>query len=188
VLFATGYLTGRRTDDDYELVIPNNEIRSLFVNQIKEWFRETSVNDTGMIEKFCEGFQNGETEIIEQLMKKYLRNSISIRDTAVRSDRKENFYHGMLLGLLEYRQDWLTKSNVESGEGYSDILIETSDDVGVVIEIKYAQDGNMEKACRTALEQIENKQYDAVLKDDGMNTIIKYGIAFYKKNCMVVKL
>jgi hypothetical protein len=188
VLFATGYLTGRRAGDDYELVIPNNEIRSLFVTQIKEWFRETSVNDVAMIEKFCEAFQNGEVETIEQLMKKYLRNSISIRDMAVRSDRKENFYHGMLLGLLEYRQDWLTKSNMESGEGYSDILIETSNDVGVVIEIKYANDGDLEKACKIALEQIENKHYDAVLKDDGMDTIIKYGIAFYRKNCKVMRV
>jgi hypothetical protein len=158
----------------------------LFVTQIQEWFNETATNDTTTIENFCKAFFDGKPEAIEQMMKKYLWSSISIRDTAVRNDMKENFYHGMLLGLLEYRQDWITMSNVESGEGYSDILIETPDGVGVVIEIKYAQDGDLEKACQVALEQIESKHYDAVLKDDGMSTIIKYGIAFYKKNCKVV--
>ncbi len=188
VLFATGYLTYRNIDEKgYELVIPNNEIRSLFVTQIQEWFNETATNDTSTIEKFCNAFFDGEAKVIEQMMKKYLWKTISIRDTAVRNEYKENFYHGMLLGLLEYRLDWLTRSNAESGEGYSDITIETSDGVGVVIEIKYADDGNLEKACQAALKQIEDKQYDAILKDDGMSEIIKYGFAFHKKNCKVFK-
>jgi hypothetical protein len=188
VLFTTGYLTshGMTEDGSSKLAIPNKEIRSLFITQIQEWFKANSRNDTSTIEKFCKAFFDGEAELIEQMMKKYLWNTISIRDTAVRNDMKENFYHGMLLGLLEYRQDWITKSNMESGEGYSDILIETPDFVGAVIEIKYAQDGDLEKACQVALEQIDNKHYDAVLKDDGMNEIIKYGIAFYKKNCKVM--
>jgi hypothetical protein len=124
--------------------------------------------------------------LIEEMLDDYLWNSISIRDTAVRKDRKENFYHGMLLGLLEYKQNWKIKSNVESGEGYSDILIETQNRIGVVIEIKYAEDSNLEKWCTQALAQIEKNHYDAVLKDDGMKKIIKYGIAFYKKSCKVV--
>jgi hypothetical protein len=187
VLFSTGYLTQKRVcDDGYELVIPNREIRNLFVTQIQAWFKETSTNDVATIEKFCQAFQNEEPETIEQLMKKYLRTTISIRDTAVRNNIKENFYHGMMLGLLEYRQDWDTMSNVESGDGYSDILIETQEDKGIVIEIKYAQDGDLEKACNTALEQIEDKKYDTVLYDDGMEKIIKYGIAFYKKQCKVM--
>jgi hypothetical protein len=189
VLFTTGYLTshGMTEDGSLKLAIPNKEIRSLFVTQIQEWFNKTATNDTTTIEKFCEAFPMGDSEVIEQMLSDYLWNTISIRDTAVRNDMKENFYHGMLLGLLEYRQDWITKSNVESGEGYSDILIETPQRVGAVIEVKYAQDGDLEKACRVALEQIEDKKYDAVLKDDGMKEIIKYGIAFYKKNCKVVK-
>jgi hypothetical protein len=189
VLFTTGYLTsyGMTEDSSLKLAIPNKEIRSLFITQIQEWFNKTATNDTTTIEKFCKAFIDGESEVIQQMMKKYIWNTISIRDTAVRNDMKENFYHGMLLGLLEYRQDWITKSNMESGEGYSDILIETPDFVGAVIEIKYAQDGDLEKACQAALNQIDNKHYDAVLTDDGMNEIIKYGIAFYKKNCKVVR-
>jgi hypothetical protein len=189
VLFATGYLTGRKSGDkEYELVIPNNEIRNLYITQIQEWFNEIATNDTSTIEKFCSAFPVGESEVIEQMLSDYLWSCISIRDTAVKTNYKENFYHGMLLGLLEYRQDWITKSNVESGEGYSDILIETPKRIGVVIEIKYAQDGDLEKACKTALEQIENKHYDAVLKYDGMTTIIKYGIAFCRKNCKVMRV
>jgi hypothetical protein len=189
VLFTTGYLTshGITEDGSFKLAIPNKEIRNLFITQIQEWFNKTATNDTATIERFCGAFPMGESEVIEQIMSDYLWNSISIRDTAVKNDIKENFYHGMLLGLLEYRQDWNTMSNAESGTGYSDILIETPKRIGVVIEIKYAHDGNLEKACQIALEQIENKQYDAVLKDDGMKEIIKYGIAFYKKNCKVVK-
>ena len=116
----------------------------------------------------------------------YLWSAISIRDTAVRHEQKENFYHGMLLGLLQYEDEWLIKSNAESGEGYSDILIETRERVGVVIEVKYAQDGDLEKGCREALEQIEAKDYTARLEEDGMKQIIRYGIAFYKKRCKVV--
>lgn len=123
---------------------------------------------------------------IQELLDKYLRKSISIRDTAVRTKRKENFYHGMLLGLLQYESDWDIVLNEESGEGYGDILIWTEHRVGIVIEMKYAEDGNLEKSCADALKQIEEKKYDAALKKDGMQKIIKYGIAFYKKNCQVV--
>ncbi len=118
---------------------------------------------------------------IQELLDKYLRKSISIRDTAVRTKRKENFYHGMLLGLLQYESNWDIASNVESGDGYSDILLWTERSVGVVIEIKYAEDGDLEKSCQDALKQIEEKKYDVVLRKDGMRKIIKYGIAFYKK-------
>jgi hypothetical protein len=189
VLFTTGYLTshGMKEDGRLELVIPNKEIRSLFVNQIQEWFKETATSDTEQIEKFCNAFADGDAEVIEELLSDYLWSCISIRDTAVRNERKENFYHGMLLGLLRYKVKWGIKSNMESGNGYSDILLKTPKRLGIVIEIKYAQDGDLEKACQAALEQIENKQYDAALKDDGIREIIKYGIAFYKKNCKVVK-
>jgi uncharacterized protein YecA (UPF0149 family) len=190
VLFTTGYLTSRGMTEDgsLHLVIPNREIRSLFITQIQEWFKETTTSDTSTIEKFCNSFIGGNPEEIEDLLSDYLWSCISIRDTAVRNEMKENFYHGMLLGLLRYKTDWDIKSNIESGIGYCDILLRPSKKVGIVIEIKYAQDGNLEKACQVALEQIENKQYDAILKDDGIKEIIKYGIAFYKKNCKVVKM
>jgi hypothetical protein len=188
VLFTTGYLTqkGQRDEERYELVIPNREIRNLFVTQIKEWFKETSTGNTAQIEKFCAAFPAGESDVIEEMLDDYLWNSISIRDTAVREPMKENFYHGLLLGLLEYKQNWKVKSNAESGEGYSDILIETQERTGVVVEIKYAQDGNLDRGCAKALEQMDSKQYDALLRDDGMKKIVRYGIAFYKKSCKVI--
>jgi uncharacterized protein YecA (UPF0149 family) len=189
VLFTTGYLTSRRMMEDgsLELVIPNKEIRSLFITQIQEWFKRTATSDTEQIERFCNAFPKGNAEEIEDLLSDYLWSCISIRDTAVRNEMKENFYHGMLLGLLRYKVKWGIKSNAESGNGYSDILLKTPQRVGIVIEIKYAQDGDLEKACQVALAQIENKQYDSILKDDGIKEIIKYGIAIYKKNCKVVK-
>jgi hypothetical protein len=118
-------------------------------------------------------------------MNTYLWNSISIRDTAVRSNYKENFYHGMLLGILQYESSWLVKSNLESGEGYGDILIETPESIGVIVELKYAKDNNLKVHAEEALAQIEGKQYEARLYDDGMEKIVRIGIAFYKKKCKV---
>ncbi len=189
VLFTTGYLTQNGRPDladgveRYSLRIPNREIRSLFISQIREWFNETARADVQKLERFCQAFLDGDAALIEEMMNAYLWNSISIRDIAVSTDRKENFYHGMLLGLLQYETEWGIKSNAESGEGYSDILIQTPQRIGVVIETKYAQDGNLEKGCAAALEQIERKRYDAALIKDGMKKIVKYGIAFCKKNC-----
>lgn len=187
VLFTTGYLThrGRAEGNRYELVIPNREIRELFISQIREWFRETTRADVPRIEKFCAAFPGADPALIEDMLNDYLWSTISIRDTAVRKDMKENFYHGMLLGLLQYQDSWLIKSNAESGEGFGDILIETSERTGVVIEIKYAQDNDLDKWCEKALEQIERNHYEARLIEDGMKNIVKYGIAFYRKRCRV---
>ena len=187
VLFSTGYLTqrGRGEGKRYRLAIPNREIEELFTSQIRQWFKETTRSDKGRLEQFCRSFLDGDAEAAEQMLKEYLWNSISVRDTAVRSDRKENFYHGMLLGLLQYETSWETASNEESGEGYCDISIRTPDRVGIVIEIKYVPDGNLEKGCFAAIRQIEEKRYDDALLRDGMEKIINYGIAFYKKNCKV---
>lgn len=189
VLFTTGYLThqGRTEDDKYRLVIPNKEIRNLFIKKIREWFSDTSRRDGKTLEEFCNAFVNKDTSKIEQLFGDYLWNTISIRDTAAAKVRKENFYHGILLGLLGYKASWLIKSNAESGTGYSDILVEVPDNrTGIVIELKYAEDGDMDAACSKALEQIEEKEYVAKLKQDGMRNFIKYGIACFKKDCKVV--
>lgn len=188
VLFTTGYLTqhGRSEGTRYKLAIPNKEIRELFVSQIKLWFKETTRADAPRIEKFCVAFPNGDVALIEEMLNDYLWSTISIRDTFARKDMKENFYHGMLLGLLQYEDNWFIKSNVESGEGFSDILIETQNRTGIVIEVKYAKDDNLEKWCEEALEQIERNKYAARLMEDGMKLIIKYGIAFHKKHCKVV--
>ena len=186
VLFTTGYLTQRGQEGKkYRLAIPNNEIRELFISQIREWFRDVSRKDGETLNQFCEAFPEQNPEKIEEIFSDYLWNTISIRDTA--SSKKENFYHGILLGLLGYKSNWLVKSNAESGLGYSDILVEVPKNrTGIVIELKYAEDGNMDAACEKALQQIEDRDYAAKLKDDGMRNIIKYGIACYKKNCKVV--
>ena len=186
VLFTTGYLTQQGQEGKkYRLTIPNNEIRELFISQIREWFRDVSRKDGETLDQFCEAFPEQNPEKIEEIFSDYLWNTISIRDTA--SSKKENFYHGILLGLLGYKSNWLVKSNAESGFGYSDILVEVPKNrTGIVIELKYAEDGNMDAACEKALQQIEDRDYAAKLKDDGMRNIIKYGIACYKKNCKVM--
>ena len=189
VLFTTGYLThnGRTESGKYRLVIPNREIRNLFIKKIREWFADVTRNDGKVLEELCSAFVNKDVDKIEQIFGDYLWNTISIRDTAVAKERKENFYHGILLGLLGYRSNWLIWSNAESGIGYSDILIEVpTNRTGIVIEVKYADDGDLNAACEEALEQIEKKDYVAKLKQDGMKNFIRYGIACFKKMCKVV--
>lgn len=190
VLFTTGYLTKRERVDSrkYELMIPNREIRELFILQIQEWFADTAAADTNKLDELCRAFPEGNAEVIEKLFNDYLWNTISIRDTASAKEWKENFYHGILLGLLGHMGNWLVKSNEESGEGYSDILIEVPESrTGIVIEMKYAEEGRLEYACRAALQQIEDRKYAARLISDGMTSIVKYGIACYKKHCRVLK-
>ena len=189
VLFTTGYLThtGRTEAGKYRLVIPNREVRNLFVKKIREWFLDVSRNDGKTLEELCNAFVNKDTEKIEQIFGDYLWNTISIRDTAVAKEKKENFYHGILLGLLGYKSSWLIKSNAESGIGYSDILVEVpTNRTGIVIELKYAENGDMDAACEDALRQIEEKNYVAKLKQDGMRNFIRYGIACFKKDCRVI--
>ena len=190
VLYATGYLTGKHAEqedaDIFLLWIPNGEIQKLFYELVEDWFREVTRSDTARISRFCAAFPAGDTDTIQEMLGDYLWDSISVRDTAVRRNRKENFYHGMLLGLLQSQDSWLVKSNAETGEGYSDISIQTPERVGIVIELKYADDGNLEKACREALKQMEEKKYAQGLKRRSMKKIIRYGIAFYEKECMVV--
>lgn len=188
VLFTTGYLTQRGRVDGrcYRLAIPNREIRELFITQIREWFKDSVGRDKTTLDDFAAAMLRGDESQVEKIFGDYLWNTISIRDTAVSKERKENFYHGILLGLFGFMDNWIVKSNVESGIGYSDILIEAFDcRVGIVIEVKYAEDGNLDAACKKALEQIEEKSYEARLQEDGMRTILKYGIACYKKDCRV---
>ena len=187
VLYSTGYLTCSRRlpGKRMELALPNREVRELFNELVKDWFEETTQADSARINRFCAAFPAGDTDTIQEMLGDYLWDSISVRDTAVRRNRKENFYHGMLLGLLRSQDSWLVKSNAETGEGYSDISIQTPERVGIVIELKYADDGNLERACAQALGQIEEKKYDEGLKRRSMKKIIRYGIAFCEKECMV---
>lgn len=188
VLFTTGYLTQREKIDatTYRLAIPNLEVRQIFTEQVREWFQEEVRRDTPTLDAFCAAFMCGDAQGIERQLGAYLRRTISIRDTGGRRGQKENFYHGVLLGLLRHREDWLLYSNMESGEGYSDILVEDPEaGIGIVIELKYREDGKLEEGCREALEQIDSLRYKDRLEEDGIETIIKYGIAFCKKRCRV---
>ena len=191
VLFTTGYLTqrGRSEGNIFRLAIPNREIRNIFTTQIMQLFRENVKKDGELLNRFCEAIENGNTESAEKCFGEYLRKTISIRDTSVRKEMKENFYHGVLLGILGIKENWIVRSNRESGEGYSDILIETDDTaMGIVIEMKYAEDGNLQKAAEKALKQIESKQYEEALYDEGIEQILRYGIACYKKRCKILSV
>lgn len=190
VLYSTGYLTGKHVDqaeaDLFRLWIPNGEICKLFSDLVQDWFREATYSDSARINRFCAAFPAGDAATIQDMLHDYLWESISVRDTAARKNMKENFYHGMVLGLLRSQGNWLVKSNIETGEGYSDICICTKERTGIVIELKYAADGNLEAACREALNQIEDKKYAEGLKRRNMKKIMKYGIAFCRKECKVV--
>ena len=182
VLFATGYLTykGRLPGRQFKLVIPNKEIKELFVLLVKEWFQETTRTDMSRIERFVQAFLKGDAALIEEMLHDYLWDSISVRDTAVRQNLKENFYHGLVLGLLRSQGEWLIQSNEE-------FSICTPEQTGIVIELKYAADGNLEKSCREALKQIEKRKYAVGLQRKGMKNVIKYGMAFWEKECMVLR-
>ena len=190
VLYSAGYLTGKHVNqadaDIFRLWIPNGEIRKLFSDLVQDWFREVTRSDSERINRFCAAFPAGDVVTIQDMLHDYLWDSISVRDTAVRATRKENFYHGMVLGLLRSQGNWLVKSNAETGEGYSDISIQTPDRIGIVIELKYADDGNLEAACAEALKQIEIKKYAEGLRRRSLKKILKYGLAFCEKECMAV--
>lgn len=190
VLFTTGYLTktGRAINGVYKLVIPNREVREVFILQIQEWFRERMADDEKPMREFCRAFLKGEPERIEKRLNIILNRMISVLDAKAPDDKKENFYHGLLLGLLRSEMNWLILSNAESGDGFSDILIEPEDpDAGIVIEVKYASSvAGLEKACEEALRQIREKRYDERLRNDGRTDVLTYGIAFCRKRCKVV--
>lgn len=207
VLFATGYLTsvGRTENGYYKLVIPNKEVRGIYERKISSWFKVRITSDTSRWQKFCKAIKNGEPSEVQNLFNQFMSDSISIRDTCVKKDMKENlpagkantrsskrqnssacFYHGMLLGLLQAEGTWIVKSNAESGIGYTDIRLEIPQEkIGCVIEVKYAEDGKFDAACIRAMRQIDDAGYIETLRRDGMRTIHKYGIACYKKNCKV---
>ena len=188
LLLATGYLTQRGTFDgrSYQLAIPNMEIRSLFRDQILSLFKEDVKKDGERLSAFCEALKTGNAPEAERLFTDYLKQTIRIRDTFVRRPTKENFFHGILLGILGFKDGWFVKSNRESDEGYSDILVKIEDEeIGLLIEVKYAQRGELDSACKKALQQIREKGYAAELREDGCHTIYQYGIACFRKQCRI---
>lgn len=190
LLFTTGYLTqrGRGEGHGFRLAIPNLEVREIFTTQIMELFKENVKKDGELLKEFCQALRDGDAQAVEKRFADYLRKTISIRDTFMKKDMKENFYHDILLGILGVKAQWSVSSNKEAGEGYGDILIEIEEDapMGIVLELKYAQDGNLEAACKEALEQVERRQYGDFFYDEGIDKVLKYGIACYKKRCRVM--
>lgn len=189
VLFMTGYLTqrGRADGNLYNLVIPNREIRNIFTEQIMKMFQEQAEQDGETLGRFCDALEQGNAEEVERCFTGYMRKTVSIRDTFVRKATKENFYHGMLIGLLGFKEGWTVMSNREAGDGFSDIQILIDDaETGIVIEVKYAQDGDLEAECQKALTQMRALHYEEGMRNAGIRKILKYGIACWKKTCKVV--
>ena len=152
-----------------------------------EYFKENVQKDGEALEGFCRALENGDVKEVERRLQAYLKETISIRDTFVKKSMKESIYHGILLGLLGFKSSWDVYSNREAGDGYSDILVEIArESIGIVIELKYSEGGSLVAACEEALKQIEERHYEEQLYDDGMDVILKYGIAFYKKRCRVL--
>ena len=189
VLFMTGYLTqrGRADGNLYNLVIPNREIRNIFTEQIMKMFQEQAEQDGETLGRFCDALEQGNAEEVERCFTGYMRKTVSIRDTFVRKATKENFYHGMLIGLLGFKEGWTGMSNREAGDGFSDIQILIDDaETGIVIEVKYAQNGDLEAECQKALMQMRALHYEDGMRNAGMQKVFKYGIACWKKTCKVV--
>ena len=196
VLFTTGYLTKigevKVPDSEsyaYKLVIPNKEVREVFILQIQEWFKAVVANDDDTMKLLSKAILDKDEKQITRQLNIVMSRMISILDTKAPDAMKENFYHGLLLGLLRgSNPDWLIKSNRESGDGFSDILIMPEDpDAGIVIEVKYAKEmKELDAACEAAITQIKDKRYDEALRDEDRCDILAYGIAFCRKRCRVV--
>ena len=196
VLFTTGYLTKvgevKLADSEsyaYKLIIPNKEVREVFVMQIQEWFKAVVANDNDTMKLLSKAILDKDETILARQLNIVMGRMISILDTKAPDDMKENFYHGLLLGLLRgSNPEWLIRSNRESGDGFSDILIKPENpDLGIVIEVKYAKEfKKLDAACDAAMAQIKEKRYDETLRDEGRCDILAYGIAFCRKRCRVV--
>lgn len=189
LLYTTGYLTQRGEADGKTrpLVIPNREIQDTFVTQVKGWMQDKVREDGDRLNTFCDAFRKADGETVQRIFEEYLNETVSIRDTAVRKDLKENFYHGFLLGLLRFKKEWKVLSNRESGKGYADIAVEIfSEKTCIIIEVKYADHGNLDRACEEAMRQIAEKGYAGNLLSDRIEKVIKCGISFYMKRCKAV--
>jgi len=190
VLFTTGYLTqtGMTEQGAYKLVIPNREIREVYKLQIQEWFKDTVLSNTEQLTEFWKAVESGNTEAVEKYLNRILNSSISVFDTKARNEEKESSYHTLLVGLLAGNSDWLVKPNVEAGEGFADIIVETENpDAGIIIELKCSKEvSGLDRACENAVEQIRDRRYEEYLRNDERHDILFYGMAFCRKRCRVI--
>lgn len=185
----TGYITKRGKPDGnlYNLAVPNREVRNILINRIMTRFKESTKKDGEEVRKFCDALYDGKSEEVEQLFREYMKKTISVRDTFVQKPLKENFYHGILLGILSFKGGWTVRSNRESGNGFSDIMIQIDDsDTGIIIEVKYDENDDLEAECIKAIRQIDDTGYTDALKQEGIHRILKYGIACRRKDCRVL--
>ncbi len=189
VLFMTGYLTQRGESDGkkYQLAIPNREIREIFTDQITDMFQKVVRANTSRLTEFGEAIKSGDAAKVEKLFTSYLYDSITVRDSSVQNDKKEILYHGEMIGILVNIEGWDSKTNADAGDGYSDVMVKIEDeDIGIIIEFKYARNARFDAECKDAMAQIERMNYTSELKHEGFHTIYKYGIACFKKRCKVV--
>ena len=184
LLYMTGYLTvtKRPSGGWYELRIPNHEVRQIFMRQVLAWFRDKARAETQQLADLYAAFECGDAETITRYLNRQLITTVSFYDA------HESFYHGFLLALLGACADWQVSSNAETGRGRSDIIAEREDGSrGFVVEVKQVRDPRkLDEACESAMRQIEEKDYTAVLRRFGVAEIWMYGIAFCDKRCRVV--
>ena len=188
-LFMAGYLThkGRVDTKRFRLAVPNREIRNIITEQVLALFKQNVEKDGQLLNDFCTALSDGHTNEVERLFSEYMKKTISVRDTFARKELKENFYHGLLLGILGFKAGWSVMSNRESGNGFSDIMIMIDDaEIGIVIEVKYAESHDLEAVCKDALKQMIDKRYTEYFEQQGIQKILKYGIACRVKECKVM--
>ena len=189
VLYTTGYLTQAKRSDDGRigLTVPNLEVRMIFAEQILSLFRENIRKDGDRMLRLCSALQEGNVDAIETGLNAYLKQTISVRDSAVRTALKENFYHGLLVGILGVMDSWMVESNREAGDGYCDIRVrDIRGGFAMIIEVKYADGESLDTACKNALKQIDEKHYEDGLDQEEYNRVLKYGIAFHLKKSKVM--
>ena len=188
-LFMAGYLThkGRVDTKRFRLAVPNREIRNIITEQVLALFKQDVEKDGQLLNDFCTALSDGHTDEVERLFSEYMKKTISVRDTFARKELRENFYHGLLLGILGFKAGWSVMSNRESGNGFSDIMIMIDDaEIGIVIEVKYAESHDLEAVCKDALKQMIDKRYAEYFEQQGIKKILKYGIACRVKECKVM--
>ena len=183
-LFFTGYLKKIRERQEgetiyMEMAIPNSEVRYVYKNTVLRWFEEKT--DKKELSPLYESILNGNTEKMAEILSENLMETISFYDY------QESYYHGFLAGMLKNIGNYIVLSNRESGNGRPDILLKYPSVRGkaVIIEIKVSKTyQELEKKCDEALRQIEEQRYEEELRQEGYQNIMKYGVAFYRKECM----